>query len=86
MLSRNEWTITGKILNITEKVRGSWVMLKGIAKSAEAFKTNNFRIDCWINKKLMNDIKLNLHKDVIVDGRFMFKKKCCYFVVERLRI
>ena len=82
MFSFNEWVVKGKVINISENPKGYFVNIKGIAENPNVFSSDTLTIDCWIPKRVLGLRKLK--KQIIVKGRFKFKKGNCYIVADEI--
>ena len=82
MFSLNKWVVKGKIVDVTQNSKGSWVTVNGIAKNPDLFVYDSLLIRCWIPKRIL--VNTTLEKELSVKGSLQFKKKDCYLVADSI--
>ena len=80
MFSLNEWVVKGKVMEVTEKPKGFWVAVKGVAENPSLFNSDAFRINCWITKKVLGQRKIR--NEITLKGKFRFKNNNCCFITD----
>ena len=82
MFSLNEWVLEGKVVGVTEKTRGYWVTVKGVAENPSLFSSDIYRIDCWITKRVLGSKQIKDH--IRLKGRFRFKSNESFFITDTI--
>lgn len=82
MLSRNKWVVKGKVTSVIKKQRGFWVTINGVADNKSTFKSDSFRIKCWISKRVLGNKQIK--NEISIVGYLHFKKQDCYLAADKI--
>ena len=50
-ITRNDWIINGKVIDVKETEKGFWLKVKTKAKLSELFLSDKLVVDCYLSKK-----------------------------------
>ena len=88
IVTRNDWTINGKVIEAREVKNGFWIRVKTSVKISDLYNFDKLEFDCYLSKEVAKTAyKKNsyLHKLHAV-GKFIFDKKNNYFIVQRMLV
>ena len=88
VITRNDWTINGKVINVKEVKNGFWLKVKTDAKLSQLYSIDKLEFDCFLRNAIAQTAykKNSYFTKLHATGKFIFEKNECYFLVEQLLV
>lgn len=88
IVSRNDWIINGKVMNVQKTNNGFWLRVKSSAKIAELFNFDKLEFDCFLPDEVAATAykKDSYYKKLHAIGKFVLSKGCNYFVAHKMLV
>lgn len=88
MISRNDWTINGKVIDVKETEKGFWLKVKSKASIPGLYALDKLEFNCWLSRELSKTAykKESYYHKLHAVGKFSFDNGEGYFVVQKMLV